>query len=466
MFRNRTNVNRWLSLGTLILGLSAACRSAGHQSKPIAKGSPLTTAQVELKRGDIGAAEKIVWDALSSNPDDELALTLLGTIRAKQERYAEAEALFRRSLQLNPKAIEARKDLAAVLVSEDKNGEAADAYRDLLALAPHDLHIRTELARLYMEQRKCIEAMTLIEGIPSTTLSSEVISLKAACLAALGRSSEAAFLISQTQILSTLNRALSRNPNSVSTLLSISRVHASQHQHKQSMTALQRARTIDPDSLPVLRALIVESMESRQVGVALRFAGELQKKSAENMDDKYLVSAVMLQGEKYDVAAEQLEEYVAKRPEDAKGALGLGIAYLAEGKYVDARKWLERSLELDPNLLEAHYELGMLARKENKISEALQRFETVLQRQPNNPKALLGIGTLYLEEGQFEKAEAALQGSQKADTSEPETEYQLSLLFTRMGRREEAQQHMTRFRQLKQARDNELTSRDEQSKPM
>lgn len=466
MFRNRTNFCRRLFLAALVLSLWAAGSGSDPKKKTVDANSPLSTARAELKRGNMSAAEKIVWDALSSNPNDESALTLLGTIRETQKRYAEAEALFRRAIALNPKSIEAIKHLASVLVLEDKDAEAADQYREALVLAPQDVHVKMELARLYMEQRKCSDALALIGRIPAAKLPSEVIPPTAACLTALGHSSQAAVLISQTQILSTLNRALSRDPNSVRTLLYISQVYAAQNKHEHSIAALQRARTIDPDSLSVLRALTVEAMETRQVGVALRFAGELRKKSAENLDDKYLVSAVMLQGEKYDVAAEQLEEYVAKRPEDSQAALGLGIAYLAEGKYVDARKWLEHSLELDPNLLEAHYELGMLARKENKSSEAIQRFETVLQRQPDNPKALLGIGTLYLEEGQFEKAEAALRRSQKADASEPQTEYQLSLLFTRMGRTDEAQQHMTRFRQLKHARDNELTPRDEQSKPM
>lgn len=441
------------------------CVGSEPQRK-IAPPSPIATARSEINRGNLESAEKLLWDALSSNPNNESALTLLGVIREKQKRYAEAEALFRRAIQFNPKSSDARKGLASALVLEDKDGEAADAYREVLALSPHDLHLKIKLARLYMAQRKCTEALSLIEDISPTTLPSDMIPLEAMCLNALRHSSEAAALISQTQILSTLNRALSRNPNSVRTLLAISQVYAAQNKHEQSMAALQQARAIDPDSLPILRALTVEAMENGHIGVALRIAGELQERSAENLDDKYLVSAVMLQGKKYDVAAGLLEEYVAKRAEDSKAALGLGIAYLAEGKYVDARKWLERSLQLDPGLLEAHYELGMLARKEGKTSEGIQRFDMVLQKQPDNPKALLGIGTLYLEEGQYEKAEAALERSQRADTSEPETEYQLALLFTRIGKTDVAQQHMARFRQLKQVRDNELTPRGEQQKPM
>ena len=467
MFRNRTNACRLFFLVGLTALVSAAFGvGSDAQTRPAKSNSPIATARAEIGRGNLESAERVLWEALSSNPNDESALTLLGLVRGKQRRNAEAEALFRRAIQLNPKALDARKNLASALVSQDKDTEAADQYREALVLAPQDVHLKMELARLYMGQRKCSEALPLIAAIPATGLPSEIIPLKAACLTDLGHSSEAAALIDQTQILNRLNRALSRNPNSVHTMLAISKVYAAQNKHEQSMTMLQRARAVDPDSLPVLRALIVESMEAKQRRLALLFAGELQEKSAENLDDKYLVSAVMLQDKKYDIASQLLEDYVAKRPEDSKAALGLGIAYLAEGKYVDARKWLEQSLQLDPSLLEANYELGMLARKEGKTSEGIQRFASVLERQPDNSRALLGIGTLYLEEGQFEKAEAALQRSQRADASEPETEYQLALLFTRMGKADAAQQHMAHFRQLKQARDNELTPKEEQLKPM
>jgi tetratricopeptide (TPR) repeat protein len=285
-----------------------------------------------------------------------------------------------------------------------------------------------------------------------------MIPLKAACLTSLGRSSDAARLIRQTQIVKTFNRLLSVNPSSVSAMLGISQLYAAQNKHEQSMMVLQRARALDPDSLPVLRALIVESMEAKQHRLALRLAGELQEKSVGDLNDKYLISAVMLQEHKYKIASQLLNEYVALRPEDSKAVLGLGIARLAEADYVDGRKWLERALQLEPSLLDAQYELGMLARKEGKTLEATQRFATVLQKQPDNSKALLGIGTLYLEAGDFQNAKAALERSQRADPSEPETEYQLGLLFTRMGNTDLAKRHIERSRELKHIRDEEQTA--------
>ena len=198
---------------------------ADPQKKTLEANSPLSTARAELKRGNISAAEKIAWDVLSSNPNEEMALTLLGTIRENQKRYSEAEALFRRSIQLNPKSIEASKHLASVLVLQDKDTEAAHQYREALALVPRDVHVKMELARLYMGQHKCSEGLSLIGAIPAEELPSEVIPPKAACLAALAHSSDAAALIAQTQILGTLNRALSHNPNSVPMLLAIPWFH-------------------------------------------------------------------------------------------------------------------------------------------------------------------------------------------------------------------------------------------------
>src|SRR5215475_965218 len=466
MFRNRTDTLRCLFLFLSIFLGSAVCVALGAQGKPLPPNSPLTSARIEIGRGNLESAEKILWDVLSSNPDNEPALTLLGVVREKQQHLSEAESLFRRAIQLNPRSLDARKNLGTILASQDKTTEAFEQYREAFSLAPRDVHLRIELARLYTEQRKCSEAWPLIEAIPATESPLDVIPIKVTCLMAVGRRPEAVALIAQTKLVERLNQALSKNPKSVRTLLAISQVYAAQDKHEQSINMLRRARAVDPNSLQILRALVVASVEAKQHRAALRFAKELQEKSTENLDDKYLVSAVMLQERQYYFASELLEDYVARRPVDGKAALGLGVAYLAQQKYPEARKFLERSLQLDPSLLDAHYELGMLARKEGNTSEGIQQFETVLQKQPDNSKALMGIGTLYLEQSQYEKAETALQRSRSADASEPETEYQLALLFTRMGKPDLAQQHMARFRQLKQVRDAELTSKGEQLKPM
>src|SRR5580658_2753258 len=54
----------------------------------------LAQARAQFAHGDLQAAETSLWNVLNANPDQEQALLLLATIRGRQQRYPEAEALF------------------------------------------------------------------------------------------------------------------------------------------------------------------------------------------------------------------------------------------------------------------------------------------------------------------------------------------------------------------------------------
>src|ERR1700694_4953315 len=93
---------------------SGASKSGSSKS-----GSALVTAKAEISKGELGRAEEKLWTVLSSDPNQSEALTLLGIIRGRQKRYAEAEALLRRVLQLDPKSVAAHRNLANVLSAQN-----------------------------------------------------------------------------------------------------------------------------------------------------------------------------------------------------------------------------------------------------------------------------------------------------------------------------------------------------------
>src|SRR5436305_15242964 len=107
MFRNRINLRNFWLVSLIILGAGTTCFGADSQKKSVSPNSPVAIARAKINRGDIESAEEILWGALSSEPDNEPALTLLGIVREKQIRYGEAEALFRRAIQLNSRSLEA-----------------------------------------------------------------------------------------------------------------------------------------------------------------------------------------------------------------------------------------------------------------------------------------------------------------------------------------------------------------------
>src|SRR5713101_748995 len=53
------------------------------------RSSPLATAKAALAKGDLAGADKTLLTLLSSEPDDQEGLLLLGVLRGRQQRYSE-----------------------------------------------------------------------------------------------------------------------------------------------------------------------------------------------------------------------------------------------------------------------------------------------------------------------------------------------------------------------------------------
>lgn len=495
-------------LARYLLFASLACAwlvpDSWSENQPAEKGrSLLSAAEAHLRRENLKEAEKALWALLSDDPRHEQALTMLGRVRMKQRREAEAVALFRRVLQLNPRSALAAKSLAAGLAIQGKSDEAVEEYRLAAQLDPLDSSVKVELARLYLERKEFAEALSTLDSVPAGRLPAAAIPVRSASLLGLGRRSEAIALTRHArrspevalglaevfleaelpdQVLSLLDsvplsqryaarvqylrgcafrkkrdlasalasfrRALAANPKSPGTLLAMAEISFVQNRPGEAMELQERARSLNPDSLTVLRQIVVQAMAAGQPTAATRAAAYLQQKSSE-LEDKYMVAAVMLETGDNDPAIRLLDEYVSQRPQDSRAWLGLGIAYRRQQRFPDAHNALERALALNPRLAEAQYELGVLAVRQGDSEEAIKHFERAAEAQPQHAKALLDLGTVYLQAGMLEKAQSALLRAQAANPSEPETEYQLSLLSNRLGRSDEAHRHLQRFQQLK-----------------
>jgi superkiller protein 3 len=469
--------------------------------------SPLAAARAQAGKGDLDAAEKSVWTVLTADPNNLEALNLLGTIRAEQQRYAEAEALFRRVLQANPKLAAASKNLAMALLAQDKVDDALAQFCDASKLAPQDYQLKLQFARLLASRNRYSEALAALNSIPAVKYPATAVPDKAACLIALGRKPEAAALTpgvkqspnaavdlaevflaggmpddalkalpaaapkdalaryyylkgsalqakGQTSTAqSNFKQALQADPKFTDVLVAMAASDAEAGKHGDAADLLQRAHEANPDSLPVLRHLVEESMRAGQFGRALPMALQLQAQSPDNPDDQYMVAAVLLQVRKYMEAEALFEKYTAQRPQDPRGFLGLGVAYLNRQNYDGARRAFQKALDIDPALSEARYQLGVVTGKEGNNRQAIEIFEQVLARDPRHEESLVAVGALYFQEGELEKARQALERATQADPKGPDAEYQLSLVLNRMGNTAEARVHMQRFRDLKAAKD-------------
>lgn len=500
-----TKAVRALLLCVLIHGGFGGLRLAAAQASKTA--SPgLAEAKMQLAHQDLAGAEKSLWTVLSADPNDQEALTLLGVIRGKQQRYPEAEALFRRILQINPKSAEGHRNLGKILAVQNKMPDAIAELKAAGDLAPHDIGLKVERANLYAANGQFPEALTVLDAIPSAKFPLDAIRVKAACLVSEGKATEADHLVDQArgspateldlaevfldgnlpdkalraldvasqgfkqrpprfyslkgralaakgQVIparTALNQALAGDPHSSEALITLAEIDSAENKHVDAVEVLKKAQARNPDSLLILRHLVEEATKAGDTKAALEAASALSERSPNNAEDLYLSGAAML-NQNVQGASSILEKYVALRPENAKGWMGLGIAYVQQERYSQAREPLEKALSLDPTLAEAEYELAIVAKNDGKLDEAIRHLERAQQLQPNHVNALRMLGNLYLAMGQLEKARAALERAEAIDPNNMRTEYDLGLVLNKLGETELARQHMEQFQKLKAA---------------
>src|SRR6266852_6395004 len=183
MLPNRTELRPLLLLALAVFSLCASPSARAQKTVPRSKSaSPLSTAKAQLARGDLNSVESTLWSILASEPANEQALLMLGVVRGRQQRDAEAEALFRRVLQLNPKSIVASRNLAGALLAEDKPEDAIQEYNRAIELSPQDSDLKIEVAKLQLTRGNFAEGLSVLDAIKLNRFPQSAVPLKAASL--------------------------------------------------------------------------------------------------------------------------------------------------------------------------------------------------------------------------------------------------------------------------------------------
>lgn len=467
----------------------------------------LKSIAAQIEKGDLSAAESGLWSVLRRQPENAEALDLLGLVRTRQERYAEAEALLRRAIELDAKQIAARIHLGQVYRQQKQNHSALTVLREAAELAPQDPWVNVNLAALLQElgeYEPSLQALLRISVAkrPPETLplfvaghlgKGETEKARALLPRVLAHSSKRPELAAQAadallahqltadaiRLLETVqqrgvqsaavnyslgrayeqdgktllaekayHRALEIDPKSVTALRAAAALSATAAKWDAALELLARARRLEPDSQETLRAVVIVSLRAGRVAPALEAARKLAALAPETPEYQFLLGTTLLQGGDASGSLLHLKKFVAARTTYPRGHLALGIALFEERNYQAAEAALRRCLELEPTEAEAHYYLGQAAREQGNPQQALEHLERAVALQPQHAPAFGALGSLLALHGEYARAQAALERAAQLRPDVPETHYQLGLLFTRLGQHRRAQQEMDLFRKL------------------
>ncbi len=113
---------------------------------------------LQLARGDVAAAERIVRRLAETSPKQREVHRGLAGILRKAGRFAEAESAYRKALTLDPAYATARRELGTMLVEERRFDDAIQLFRDGEQVTGSDTSWRADLVQSLMAAGRYADA--------------------------------------------------------------------------------------------------------------------------------------------------------------------------------------------------------------------------------------------------------------------------------------------------------------------
>ena len=116
------------------------------------------------------------------------------------------------------------------------------------------------------------------------------------------------------------------------------------------------------------------------------------------------LSAICLREGKFTEAKEYLEKARKANPQDAAALQNLGTVYIIKKDYAQARKWCEASLAINPRNEISYNNLSFIYLQQNEIDKAIEYGRKALDIFPRFGDAHLNLARAYAAKGLFEQA--------------------------------------------------------------
>lgn len=126
--------------------------------------------------------------------------------------------------------------------------------------------------------------------------------------------------------------------------------------------------------------------------------------------------------------------------EAAKTRISLGLTYLKNGNYSQAKFNLDKALQFAPRLADAHYSLAYYYQVVGENERAEQAYQEAMDRAPRNPDIANTYGTFLCQQGKYDKAKTYFLKAVNSDNyiSTAETYENLALCSHSQGQTDDA----------------------------
>ena len=461
------------NLALIVLLISArgfaeqTAQSRGN-ARPSSTISPLLKEAEELLRqGSIDEAKNKIQEELQRNPSSVEGYNLLGIVFSDQKDYADALQAFQQALKLDPESARTRNNLGNLYVTQAKLDLAEQEFRTVLQLEPSNRDGNYSLGLVLMAKNQPEQAISHFQRVRPLDLATR-FNLTRAYLRA-GRTAEGLKMAAELS---------AQNKDGVQLHFTLGVLLASEKQYRPALLELEKADTLQPETLEILydlgqaylrtgeyakaelvlnRAAKLKSdspetlyllaqvyqQESRPVD-ALDLLVRAHKLAPENTDIIFLLARVSMSENYFEDAIPLLESGVKIAPQRADLRAALGESYFKAEKTEKAIEEFEKLIELDPTA-QSYAFMGISYRRLGRFDKAREYFLAGLKRDPHNASCLFNIGYIEERQGHQARAEELFQQALRSNPDFSEAQLELADLRIANKRFEEAAVLLRRY---------------------
>jgi tetratricopeptide (TPR) repeat protein len=359
-------------------------------------------------------------------------------------RCEEAGKIYRQALAQGPPSAALLNNAGNHYLACGQPDKAREYFERLVQLAPEHVNGNLQLARLAMSGRRFADAERLLRKLAAARPADfDVLYLLGLASARAGNFARAR---------ETLEAALRLRPDDVGAMLECGLANAASGDFPRAVFLLARAQARAPDQPEIALALARASEDAGYYGDAVlaydRYLA-LSPRDEPARRDRARALALTMTGREQGMR--ELEQYVARNPQDA-----LGHFYLAQVRWsedtADALARLAEAVRIDPRLAPAHVARAWLLHRLGRDTEALTHLDAALRVSPDDARALDQLGVVLLSLDRVAEAEAALRKAAALAPKDADVALHLGRALMDQGREQEAQHWLDTYQKLRPAR--------------
>ncbi|MEW6513483.1 MAG: XrtA/PEP-CTERM system TPR-repeat protein PrsT [Pseudomonadota bacterium] len=333
-----------------------------------------------LGKNDSEGARKSFEKALSINPAYLPAATALAQMDLLAKKPDDARKRYESVLAKEPKNVQALLAIAELQArSGAKPDEIAAQIGKAVAAAPAETAPRLALIGLHVRNKDSKKALTTVqEALAAIPDRPELLDVAGQVYQLNGDTNQA---------LAIYGKLTNLLPTAAHPYLRMAEVQVAAKNKEGARNSLNKGLSLQPDSLPMQRALIMLDVDDKQFDAALAKARAIQKKQPKLNAGHVLEGDIHVINKAWGQAATAYRAGLKAAPATDL-AQRLHTVLLLDGKTGDANAFADSWLKSHPKDNAFRLFLAESANKRKDYAGAAVHYRTLLAAQPNNPAVL------------------------------------------------------------------------------